>query len=134
MLNGRKVDALNNDLVDAIVASEVRYALAKKQGFPVLLDTQEWNVATACNSVMMEVGWMADKTNQDSTKCFLPTTIEGLTLYLKNCNLALRVMSKRNGITDDKFRIRTRSWMPQSLALLTFASIRQFLLITVCQV
>jgi hypothetical protein len=99
-LNGRDIEALSEGLVDAIVASEVRYAVAKKQGFPILLDTREWNIALAGNSVMVEAGWMDDGTNREAARRFLKATIEGLALFHQNRELALHVMSKWNGITD----------------------------------
>jgi len=40
-LNGRDIAALDNGLVDAIVANEIRAAMAMKKGYPVLADTTE---------------------------------------------------------------------------------------------
>jgi len=52
-LDGRDLDALKAGLVDAYVANEIRAAMAIKEGYPVLEDTQKWNIAVAGNSVMV---------------------------------------------------------------------------------
>ncbi len=99
-LNGRDVESLQEGLVDAIVASEVRYAVAKKEGYPILADTEDWGIAVAGNSVMVELGWMDDDVNREAARRFLKATIEGLALYHQDKELALHVMAKWNGITD----------------------------------
>ena len=101
-LNGRDVDALREDLVDAIVASEVRYAIAKKEGYPVLADTKDWGIAVAGNSVMVELGWLDDESNREAARRFLKATIEGMAIFHQDKDLALQVMAKWNGITDSE--------------------------------
>ncbi len=99
-LEGRDIDALRQGLVDAIVANEIRGAQAMKEGFPVLEDTQKWNIAVAGNSVMVDKGWLDSEANRDVAKRFLQATVEGLALFHNDRDLALRVMAKWNGITD----------------------------------
>lgn len=99
-LEGRDVDALRQGLVDAIVANEIRGAQAMKEGFPVLEDTQKWNVAVAGNSVMVEQGWLDNEANRETARRFLQATVEGLALFHNDRELALNVMAKWNGITD----------------------------------
>jgi len=99
-LNGRDLNALKAELVDAIVANEIRAAMAIKEGFPVLEDTQEWNIAVAGNSVMVAQGWLSTETHREAARRFLKATIEGLALFHQDRELALRVMAKWNGITD----------------------------------
>ncbi len=99
-LDGRDVESLQDGLVDAIVASEIRYAVAKKKGYPILADTEDWGIAIAGNSVMIESGWMDDDVNREAARRFLKAAIEGLALFHQNKELALHVMAKWNGITD----------------------------------
>ncbi len=99
-LNGRDIDALRGGLVDAMVANEIRAALAMKEGFPVLEDTQKWNVAVAGNSVMVPDGWLSDETNREKARRFLKATVEGLALFHQDRELALRVMAEWNGLVD----------------------------------
>jgi NitT/TauT family transport system substrate-binding protein len=99
-LDGRDIDALRSGLVDAIVANEIRAAMAMKEGFPVLEDTQKWNVAVAGNSVMVPYGWLENETNREKAGRFLKATVEGLALFHQDRELALRVMAKWNGLKD----------------------------------
>jgi hypothetical protein len=71
-----------------------------KGGFPVLEDTQKWNVAVAGNSVMVTKGWLATEENREKARRFLKATADGLALFHQDRELALRVMAKWNGITD----------------------------------
>ena len=100
-LNGRDIDALDNGLVDAIVANEIRGAVAMKEGYPVLADTQKWNIAVAGNSVMVHSGWLDSEENQEKARRFLKATAEGLALFHQDRNLALKVLADWNGITDE---------------------------------
>ena len=106
-LNGRDIDALRGGLVDAMVTNEIRAAMAMKEGFPVLEDTQKWNVAVAGNSVMVPHGWLSDETNREKARRFLKATVEGLALFHQDRELALRVMAEWNGITDPDIAAHT---------------------------
>lgn len=99
-LNGRNVESLNTGDVDAIVASEMRYAEALAAGYRSLLDTRDWNVAIAGNSVMVEKDWLTDATNRDAARRFLKATIEGLALFHNDRELAVDVLARWHGITD----------------------------------
>ncbi len=99
-LNGRDFDALNSGLVDGIVANEIRAAVAMKAGYPVLEDTQKWNVAVAGNSVMVPEGWLETDEHKEIARRFLKATVEGLALFHQDRELAFRVMATWNGITD----------------------------------
>jgi len=99
-LNGRDLNALKAGLIDAFVANEIRAAMAIKEGFPVLEDTQKWNIAVAGNSVMVAQGWLSTEAHREAARRFLKATIEGLALFHQDRELALRVMAKWNGITD----------------------------------
>ena len=99
-LNGRDVAALRDGHVDAIVASETRYAEAIKAGYRSILDTTEWNEAIAGNSVMVEREWLANATNREAARRFLKATIEALSLFHTNPETAKHIFSKWHGIAD----------------------------------
>jgi ABC-type nitrate/sulfonate/bicarbonate transport system substrate-binding protein len=100
MLNGRSVSALRKGLVDAIVASEKRFAVARQEGFPILEDTQTWNEHLAGNSVLVKPGWLEKGRNREAARRFLKATIEGIALFHRQRELALQVMARWYGIRD----------------------------------
>jgi hypothetical protein len=115
-LNGRDIDALDKWLVDGIVANEIRAALAMKAGYPVLADTQKWNIAVGGNSVMVRLGWLDTEENQEKARRFLKATAEGLALFHQDRELALNVMAEWNGITDTDISTHAYErgqWMPE---------------------
>lgn len=99
-LHGRDVEALEKGLVDAIVASETRYSVAKQRGFPILADTHDWGIAVAGNSVLVESGWLDEPQQREAALRFLRATVEGLALFHRDKELALDVMARWNGVTD----------------------------------
>lgn len=115
-LNGRDVDALRLGVVDAIVASELRYALAKKEGFRILEDTRSWNIAVAGNSVMVTRDWLDDSTNHEAIRRFLRATVEALAIFHTNRDLSIRVLQEWHGISDRKVAetaYERGQWMPR---------------------
>ena len=114
--NGRNVAELDEGLVDAIMASETRYAEALLKGYPILEDTKDWNVAVGGNSAMVDDNWLEDATNREKARRFVQATIEGLALYHNDMTLALDVMSRWYGIDDPRIlqAIYERGvWMPR---------------------
>ena len=104
MANGRDIDDLREGRVDAIVASERRYAAALQEGFPVLADTRTWGgLPIAGNSVRVDPAWLEDSTNREAARRFLKATVEGVALFHQNRELALDVLAKWYGITDREF-------------------------------
>ena len=104
MANGRDIDDLREGRVDAIVASERRYAAALQEGFPVLADTRTWGgLPIAGNSVQVEPAWLEDSTNREAARRFLKATVEGVALFHQNRELALDVLAKWYGMTDKEF-------------------------------
>lgn len=99
-LNGRDLDALRDGMVDAIVASEIRYAIARQEGFPILEDTRTWNEPIAGNSVMVTANWLQDEGHHEAVRRFLRATIEGIALFHRDRELALDVLARWHGITD----------------------------------
>jgi len=114
--NGRDVEALREGWVDAIVANERNYALALREGFPILADTRTWNEYIAGNSVMVAPEWLEDPMNREAARRFLRATVEGLALFHQDRELALRVLAEWNGIEDREFAELVYSrgaWFPR---------------------
>jgi ABC-type nitrate/sulfonate/bicarbonate transport system substrate-binding protein len=115
-LGGRDVEALREGLVDAIVASEMRYAVAKSEGFPILADTQAWGVALAGNSVMAEKEWLADPSNHEAVRRLLRALAEALAIYHRDRELGISILQDWHGI-DDREVAETAydrgRWMPR---------------------
>jgi NitT/TauT family transport system substrate-binding protein len=100
MRNGSDLDDLRSGRVDAVVADERTFALARKEGFPVLGDTRDWNAAIAGNSVRVDPAWLEQGTNREAARRFLMASTEGLALFHTRSELALDVLARWNGIKD----------------------------------
>ena len=114
--NGRDVEDLDFDRVDAIMASETRYADALLTDYRVLEDTEEWKVAVGGNSAMADADWLAVDSNREKARRFVQATVEGLALFHNDKALALDVMSRWYGIDDPRIleTIYSRGvWMPK---------------------
>lgn len=98
--DGRNVDDLDHDRVDAIIASETRYAKALKTNYPILADLREWDVALGGNSAMIEEGWLNDPKHREAALRFLRATVEGLAMFHEDRDLALDVIRRWYGISD----------------------------------
>lgn len=114
--NGRNVQHLDAGKVDAIIASETRYAVALQRGYPILEDTETWNVAVGGNSVMTTEAWLNEGNNRDKARRFLQATVEGLAIFHNDRALALDVMERWYGIEDAAEReviYERGQWMPR---------------------
>ena len=98
--HGRDVDALREGLVDAIVANERSFARLVEEGYPVLVNTLEWNEPIAGNSVLVEPAWLKEEGHRDVALRFLKASAEGIALFHERPELALDVMARWNGVTD----------------------------------
>ena len=115
-LSGRDVEALREGLVDAIVASEMRYAVAKKQDFRILADTRTWNVALAGNSVMVSRQWLNDKSNHAAIPRLIKALGEALAIFHTNRELGISILQEWNGISDREvaeLAYERGQWMPK---------------------
>jgi hypothetical protein len=113
--DGRDVVDLDRERVDAIMASETRYADALGTDYVILEDTQEWGVAVGGNSAMAASYWLEDETNREKARRFVMATIEGLALFHNDKALALDVMRRWYGIEDpDELEAvyERGAWMP----------------------
>lgn len=114
-LNGRDVPALKEGLVDAIVASEVRYAVAMKEGYNIVADTKDWNVAVAGNSAMVSREWLDDPSNHEAIRRLVKALSEALFVFHTDRELSIDVLRRWNGIEDRELAeiIYDRGqWMP----------------------
>lgn len=114
--NGRDVNDLLEGRVDAIIASETRYAQALSQDLNILEDTQLWNEAVGGNSVMADAGWLEDPVNREKARRLVMATIEGLALFHNDKELALDVIRRWYGIEDSAEReaiYERGQWMPK---------------------
>ncbi len=104
MRHGTSIDALRDGRVDALVASERTYAAALQEGFPVLAATSMWGeLPIAGNSVKVAPAWLEDRTHREVARRFLQATVEGIALFHQNRELALEVLAKWHGITDQAY-------------------------------
>jgi len=118
MLNGRDVADLRDSVVDAIVASETRFAVAEREGFPVLLDTRPWDEPVGGNSVLVDPAWLADSTNREAAKRFMKAVAEAVALFHRDKELALDVLARWYGMEDRGVaeRVYERgAWIPREL-------------------
>jgi len=100
MSRGADVELLQDGSVDAFVADETDYAIARKAGFEALVDTRAWNASIAGSSVRVERSWLQNPRNREAARRFLKATVEAIALLHQNRELALQVMSKWHGIKD----------------------------------
>ena len=114
--NGRDVEALEAGRVDAIVASEIRYAVAVKKGLRVLADTRDWNFAIAGNSVMVDRSWLAVRENHEAIRRLVRATTEALAIFHNDRELAISILQKWHGIDDREIAeiaYERGQWMPR---------------------
>lgn len=97
---GRDLQALADGHVDAIVASEIRYATAMKAGMRALADTREWDVALAGNSAMVAPEWLKVAENREAIRRFLRALGEAIAIFHNDRELSISIMQKWHGIDD----------------------------------
>ncbi len=98
--NGHRTTDLQAGLVDVFIADDRYYATAKQAGFPILADTVDWKTAIAGSSVRVERTWLQNPRNQEAARRFLKATLEGIAMFHRNREDALRIMAKYHGIKD----------------------------------
>lgn len=116
VLEGRDVEALREGVVDAIVASEMRFATAEQEGFSVLADTRDWDEPIAGNSVLVDRAWLQDSTNWEAARRFMRATAEGIAIFHQDRELALDVLDRWYDIEDREFAetVYARgAWIPR---------------------
>ena len=92
------LDTLQNRAVDAFVADEIAYAMARKAGYQPLLDVRPWNVPIAGSGVHTTESWLRE--NRETARRFIKATVEAIALMKKDKEVAFRAMEKWYGIKD----------------------------------
>jgi ABC-type nitrate/sulfonate/bicarbonate transport system substrate-binding protein len=103
MLNGSAYSGLQDGTVDALVAAERRYAEAKRDGLPILVDMSEWSQPLAGNSILVTEDWLEDPMNREAARRFLMALVEGIALFHQDRELALEILGRWNGVTDREY-------------------------------
>lgn len=114
--DGRDIEALAEGHVDAIVASEMRFAVAIKRGLNILVDTRDWNVAVAGNSVLVERDWLDNSTNHEAILRLLRATSEALAIFHSDKELTIEILQEWHGIDDREIAeiaYDRGQWMPR---------------------
>ena len=99
----RDVGALREGRVDAIVATEFRHELARREGFPVLEDAGEWGLAIAGNSVKVEPAWLGAEGNREIARRFMMATIEALAILHEDRERTLDILESWPTVPDRAF-------------------------------
>jgi ABC-type nitrate/sulfonate/bicarbonate transport system substrate-binding protein len=86
--------------LDAIIGYETDYAIATRDGLPILADTRDWQDVVAGNSTLVDPDWLRDPTHRDAVRRFLRATIQAIALMKRDQSLAFKVMSTWYGVND----------------------------------
>lgn len=102
MLSGASVAALKNRRVDALLASDLRYALATAGGYTSLLDISSWNAPLPGAGVTASRSWLRD--NPEAARRFMRSLVEAIAVMKKDKEATYRAIGKWWGITDPRLR------------------------------
>ena len=92
------VDTLQNRSVEAFVADEIAYAMARKSGFQALADMRTWNVPIAGSGVRTNESWVRE--NRETVRRFIKSLVEAIAVLKQDREAAFRGMEKWYGIAD----------------------------------
>jgi NitT/TauT family transport system substrate-binding protein len=109
-------EELEAGTADVIFVNEIAYARAKKEGYPVLFDTGDWNEDVAGNSIAVSPVWLEDPAHREAAKRFLMATAEAISLFHQDHDLAKRVLREWNGVTDPEIAqdiVDRGRWLPR---------------------
>jgi ABC-type nitrate/sulfonate/bicarbonate transport system substrate-binding protein len=109
-------EELDAGTADVIFVNEIAYAKAKKEGYPVLFDTGDWNEDVAGNSIAVSPEWLRDPQNREAAKRFLMATAEAISLFHTDHDLAKRVLREWNGVQDPQIAqdiVDRGRWLPK---------------------
>ncbi len=95
-----EVRFLLDNSVDAIVGFEPEYAIAKRDGLPILADTRELNEVLAGNSTRVEAEWLRNGSHREAARRFLMAVTEGIALFHQDPELGMQIMQRWYGIED----------------------------------
>jgi ABC-type nitrate/sulfonate/bicarbonate transport system substrate-binding protein len=94
------VDTLRSGAVDAFIAYEIPRVMAMAEGYKVLEDLSEWNMAIAGSGVNTSRAWLKD--NRDTARRFIRSLVEAIALLKQDKSVGTRAMKKWYGINDSE--------------------------------
>jgi ABC-type nitrate/sulfonate/bicarbonate transport system substrate-binding protein len=100
MANGAGMESLQERRVDAVIASEFRYAALAANGYRSIQSTDSWNVPTAGSGWVTTRTWLRE--NRETARRFVRSLVEGTAVVKRDKEKTLRAMKKWWGITDGK--------------------------------
>ena len=95
-----RLDALENNLTDAVVVNELGFTHAAKMGLKPLIDLSTWDEPFLCSGVSARSEWLKEPANRDKTMRFLKATLEAIAMMHKNDPVAMRAIGKWWGVPD----------------------------------
>ena len=98
--DGRGVENLKRGEVDVAVGGDEAFEAAQTEGYKILADTRSWNESLAGNSVLVETGWLDQGTNREAARRFLRATLEGLSIFHLQPELAIDIAARWYGHTE----------------------------------
>jgi ABC-type nitrate/sulfonate/bicarbonate transport system substrate-binding protein len=100
-----QVSGLVAGAVDAAVVALPTNLIAEREGFPLLEDTKQHNVAFLANAIAVRRPYLT--ANADVVKRFLQAHIEAVEVIRRDKELAKRVLGRNTETTDDDLLSRT---------------------------
>ncbi len=89
---------LKKGWVDAFIAYEVPFAMAKAEGYKAIANLREWNEPIPCSGVNASRSWA--RNNRETVLRFLKAVVEAISMMKKNKYVAFKAMEKWYGFTD----------------------------------
>lgn len=96
------VESLQKGYTDAFVASELHATMAVAAGFKELVDLSKYNLPNAGSSVQVNRAWL--KTNQETARRFIKSTVEAIALLKKDKKAAFSSLAKWYNMKDPKLQ------------------------------
>ena len=93
---------VRDGLIDAFVAGEVAAYQAMREGYPVLVDTTEWNEPMASNGLNVDGTWLKD--NREAARLLVKSMVEAIAMMKRDKQVAYRSMAKYYGITNPEMQ------------------------------
>lgn len=99
---------------DAMFLSEMHWAEAVETGYPVLLDTGEWNEPLAGNSLVVAPEWLEAPEHREAARRLLMAVAEATALYHRDRARAVDVLVRWSGLDRRRAdRVYERGkWLP----------------------
>ncbi|MDA2934655.1 ABC transporter substrate-binding protein [Acidobacteria bacterium AH-259-D05] len=96
------VNPLKKGWVDAFIAYEIPFAMARSAGYKPMADLRSWNEPIPCSGVNASRSWAHN--NRDTVLRFLKALTEAISLMKKDKYVAFKAMAKWYRITDSEIQ------------------------------